>query len=310
MPSQRASRPSTWPQALSIFGSQEEAIPTRIGGAVVWRTCGPDSTLIPCASAQHSAEIAGVVPVGARLPPIVVHGSEFDTNGTVAIPCMICAAFRSSVGVGGLSGSSWAISRLTSGVNGASDAIGGDVPGAGSAACTLKGTGSALVAAGPQSAIAAPASATDRPRFTPRIPHSPWRLSWFLHARPGGCATASIASRMRRVRGQRHPREVDRDGTRGGIGGARSLIAPGRVEVVVVEGDRGEVVVAGAVAARRGCVADLQRSAEPAPAVERDRGPVVVGARHLPEQRVGQEGRLRDRVGVERLVADAEHAPR
>src|SRR3954452_22583236 len=137
MPSQRPSRPSTCPQALSIFGSHEEAIATRIGGAVVWRTCGPDSTLIPCASAQQSAEIAGVVPVGARFPPIVVHGSEFDTNGTGAIPCMICAAFCSSVGVGGLSGSSWAIRRLTTGVNGGSEGIGGEVPGAGSADCTL-----------------------------------------------------------------------------------------------------------------------------------------------------------------------------
>src|SRR5947209_4742302 len=137
MPSQRPSRPSTWPQALSILGSQDEAIATRIGGAVVWRTCGPDSTLTPCASLQHSGEIAGVVPAGARLPPIVVHGSEFETNGTVAIPCMICAAFRSSVGVGGLSGSSWAIRRLTLGVNGASEDIAGEVPGAGRAACTL-----------------------------------------------------------------------------------------------------------------------------------------------------------------------------
>src|SRR3954470_23645829 len=113
---------------------------------------------------------------------------------------------------------------------------------------------------------------------------------------------------MLRVRGQRDPREVDGDGTRGGIGGAPSLAAPGRVEVVVVEGNRGEVVTAGAVAARRGCVADLQWSAERVPVVERHRGPVVVGAGQLTKERLGQEGRLRNGVSVERLVADAEHA--
>src|SRR4051794_24541349 len=71
-----------------------------------------------------------------------------------------------------------------------------------------------------------------------------------------------------RVCAERHAREVDGHGARGRVGGTGALVAPGRVEVVAVEGDRGEVVVAAAVAGRRGGVADLQRRAERAAVVE------------------------------------------
>src|SRR3954470_898317 len=133
-------------------------MPARIGGAVVWRPCEPFSMLTPCASAQHSGEIAGLVPLGARFPPIVLHGSEFETSGTGAIPCRIVAAFCSCAGVGGVSGNSCPISFLTSGVNGASDAVGGELPGAGRLVDTEYGTGSAIATQGATSASVTPVS--------------------------------------------------------------------------------------------------------------------------------------------------------
>src|SRR3954454_22575690 len=106
-------------------------MPARTGGAVVWRPWEPLSMLTPWASAQHSGEIAGLVPVGARLPPIVLQGSELENSGTDAIPCRIVAAFCSCAGVGGVSGNSCPIRFFTSGVKGASEAVGGELPGAG-----------------------------------------------------------------------------------------------------------------------------------------------------------------------------------
>src|SRR5689334_500175 len=104
-------------------------MPTRSGGAVVWRTCAPDVTLTPSASAQQSEEIAGSVPVGAAFEPTVVHVDVF-------VPCRIASALSSSGTVGGSSGSSCARRRLTSDVYGAPGSTGGELAGLGSATGT------------------------------------------------------------------------------------------------------------------------------------------------------------------------------
>src|SRR5947209_3576180 len=91
-PSQRASLPTTCPQAFMTRGFHEDARATRSGGAVVWRTWAPDVTLTPRASAQQSGAMAGVVPVGASFDPTVVQLLEL-------VPCRRLTALSSCAGV-------------------------------------------------------------------------------------------------------------------------------------------------------------------------------------------------------------------
>src|SRR6267378_1938938 len=128
-------------------------------------------------------------------------------------------------------------------------------------------------------------------------------------ALPGGPGAGGPGSCGRRVRAQGHAGEVDLDRSGSRVERARTVIAPGRVEVAVVEGDAGEVV-SRAVARRRGEAAGPHWLAERQAVVERDGSPVVVGVRQGPGDDLDEELWLGDQPAVERLVTNAEHAGR
>jgi hypothetical protein len=89
--------------------SNEDARFIKVVGPVVFSALGPEKVLTPCASVQQGGMMLGLVPVGAAVGPTLL-------QVVFVPPWNRMLALASSASVGGLLGSSCAISFSTSGV--------------------------------------------------------------------------------------------------------------------------------------------------------------------------------------------------